>query len=131
MFAQLLRCLWLTVLLEVGGRCDGYPVGGTDVTSDQATVIQWPDPERHVQAFADQVLVLIIQLQVDFNLWISLEECRQARSNLQAPEADRRADAQMTGNRFSAGLETVLGCIDGGEDLSALAVVALAFIGQG
>ena len=33
--------------------------------------------------------------------------------------------------RFSAGLETVLGRIDGREDLSTFAVVPLTFIGQG
>ena len=66
--AQFFRCLRLAVLLEVGGRCDGYSVGGADVAGDQAAVIQLADPERDIQSFADQVLVLITQLQVDFNV---------------------------------------------------------------
>ncbi|MNL23642.1 hypothetical protein D3C87_1450380 [compost metagenome] len=128
--AEFLRCLRLAVSRQVIRRCDSYPVSGADVASDQAAVIQRADPERDIQTLADQILILIAQLQVDLNLGIAHEEFRQARCNLQAPEADGGTDSQWPGDGFPAGLKAVLGGVHCSENVSAFGVVALAFVGQ-
>ncbi|MNY17332.1 hypothetical protein D3C86_1506450 [compost metagenome] len=100
------------------------------MASYQAAVTQRANPERDVQTISHQVLILITQLQVNLYPGIAPEKRRQTRSNLQAPETHGRTDSQWTGDGLPARLEAVFGGVHGSEDVPALVVVALAFIGQ-
>ena len=128
--AQLFRGLRFAPARQVRGAGDGDPLGIADAPGDQVAVAQFANAQADIQAFLDQVLVLVVELQVDLQLRIAGEEVRQSAGDLQTTETHRGADAQAAGDLFPARLKTVFGIVHGSEDLSALCVVALPLIGQ-
>src|SRR5471032_624539 len=95
------------VLRQVRRAGYGDTVGDADLPRNQAAVAQLADAQGYVQTFADQVLKLIAELQVDLHVRVVLQETAQPRGDMQAAKAHRRADAKRAGDGFSAGLEAV------------------------
>ena len=74
---------------------------------------------------------MIAQPQVDPDIWMALQESPYERCYAQPPIADRCSDSQRAGDLLLTAGKAACGGFEVAENLLAVAVEALPFVGQG
>jgi len=91
---QIFRGFWGTVLFDIGRTRHQKPLNTAQLAGDEACVCQPADTNGEIRAFLDQIDIVIGDLQFDRQFWMSVEEFRQGRCDVPAPEDNRNIDAQ-------------------------------------
>lgn len=81
--------LRLTLLVEIGGRCDGHDPRRRKSACDQSLVRKTRDPDRHVDALLDDVDEAIGEGDFELDLRVGAGEIEQRRFQLRSPERHR------------------------------------------
>ena len=86
--------LGAAVLGEVGGRGDHPPGGLGELAGAQRRILQLADPDRHVEAFGDQLHVAVVEHHVDGDVRELLEELAQHGAQVVHAEVGGDRDPQ-------------------------------------
>ena len=115
---------------QIAGRGAQHDARARELPADQGGVWQRGDPDRHIEAFLDEVDGAVGQRHLELHLRVQVAERAPEWRQMANAEGDRGVDAQQPACRTAARMQLGFGFLEPGEQLPAAGVEALAILGQ-
>jgi hypothetical protein len=119
-----------TVLFEIGRRRADDAVVGGDLAGDEGGILELPDADGKIEAFADDVDEAVGQVRIELDVGIAGEELAEKGCDVQPAERRRHGDLEEPARLRVAPAHEILRLLAQAEDVDDAFEVAGARLGE-